>query len=275
MTSAAVTLRNRHHAQTSAGTGRPEGQAGVGPKAGRHGLPARQVVIQGEDPDEFDSFRDDMWAELAPVGAVETFLARRAVDLSWRLRRAERLQRTVFEAVYRQDAEDLVLWPKCGLPVKPGPGADDLVLGAVVLADFARAKVFDRLLVYERRIENSLYRTMAELQKHQKLRQADTPAPGPTADRDETVKRDVSGGGRSVRCEVPGLEQEEPGHGSGFPASHVRLPTPGIASDDASTNGAATGRQATMPAFHHSGRPSAAEPSCQTKPMCRGRPLFH
>jgi hypothetical protein len=40
------------------------------------------------------------------------------------------------------------------------------------MTDFARAQVLDRLLVYERRIESSLYRTMAQLRKEQEARKA-------------------------------------------------------------------------------------------------------
>jgi hypothetical protein len=49
---------------------------------------------------------------------------------------------------------------------------DEFALGRVVVEDFTRARVLDRLLLYERRIESSLYRTMAELRKKQEARQA-------------------------------------------------------------------------------------------------------
>jgi hypothetical protein len=38
--------------------------------------------------------------------------------------------------------------------------------------DFGGARVLDRLLMYERRIESSLYRTMAELRKERQARAA-------------------------------------------------------------------------------------------------------
>jgi hypothetical protein len=111
-----------------------------------------------------------MLAELAPVGGIETLLAERAVSLAWRLRRAERLQSAVFATVYRENANDVVLWPKHGLPIEPKPDEEAVILGQVVMTDFARAQVLDRLLVHERRIENSLYRTMAELRKEREAR---------------------------------------------------------------------------------------------------------
>ena len=48
-----------------------------------------------------------------------------------------------------------------------------LTLGKVVAGDFGHARTLDRLLMYERRIENSLYRTMAELRKLKLARQAE------------------------------------------------------------------------------------------------------
>ena len=45
-------------------------------------------------------------------------------------------------------------------------------LGRAVAEDFAGARVLDRMLMYERRIESSLYRTMAELRREREARPA-------------------------------------------------------------------------------------------------------
>jgi len=182
MASAAQVLANRSNAQKSTGPRTPEGKATASQNAVKHGLLAEQVVIKGEDPAEFESYREGMLAELAPVGAVEEMLAERAVSLSWRLRRAERLQSAVFATVYRENANDVVLWPKHGLPIQPGPGEDEVVLGQVVMTDFTRAQVLDRLLVYERRIESSLYRMMAQLRKEREARMAAGPEEAPRSE---------------------------------------------------------------------------------------------
>jgi len=189
MASIAQIQANRSNAQKSTGPRTPEGKATTSRNAVKHGLLAEQVVIHGEDPAEFDLYREGMLAELAPEGAVEEMLAERAVSLAWRLRRAERLQSAVFATVYRENANDVVLWPKHGLPIKPGPGEDEVVLGQVVMTDFARAQVLDRLLVYERRIESSLYRTMAQLRKE---REARTAAEAPHSQGNPAVDREVN-----------------------------------------------------------------------------------
>ena len=48
----------------------------------------------------------------------------------------------------------------------------------MVVADFAEARVLDRLLMYERRIESSLYRTMAQLRNEREARAAATAEEG-------------------------------------------------------------------------------------------------
>ncbi len=172
MASVAQIQANRSNAQKSTGPRTAQGKAVASQNAVKHGLLAEQVVIHGEDPAQFDLYREGMLADLAPVGGIEMMLAERAVSLAWRLRRAERLHSAVFATVYRENAGDIVLWPRHGLPIEPKPDEEAVILGHVVMTDFARAQVLDRLLVHERRIENSLYRTMRELRREQEARPA-------------------------------------------------------------------------------------------------------
>ncbi len=156
-----------------------------------------------------------MLAELTPAGAVETMLAQRAVGLSWRLRRVERLQNAAFAAL--DDGEPTPLLEARHEEWKQLKGSEwergliglfdeDTAVGKVVVEDFGGARVLDRLLMYERRIESSLYRTMGEL--HQE-RQARTTAAGP-----EEVSR--SQGGLAV-----GQESEPPAELASFGANSM------------------------------------------------------
>ncbi|MEN6336312.1 MAG: hypothetical protein ABFE01_18820 [Phycisphaerales bacterium] len=205
MASVAQIEANRSNAQKSTGPRTAEGKATASHNAVKHGLLAEQVVIHGEDPVEFDLYRQGMLAELAPEGAVEMMLAERAVSLAWRLRRAERLQSAVFATVYRENANDVVLWPKHGLPIEPRRDEEEVILGQVVMTDFARAQVLDRLLVHERRIESSLYRTMTELRKEREARVA--------ADAEQVLRSEPGPGGklRKVATEVTEGHREERG----------------------------------------------------------------
>jgi hypothetical protein len=206
MASVAQIQANRSNAQKSTGPRTPQGKATASQNAVKHGLLAEQVVIHGEDPAQFDLYRAGMLAELTPEGVVEEMLAERAVSLAWRLRRAERLQSAVFATVYRENADDVVLWPKHGLPIEPKRDEEEVILGQVVMTDFARAQVLDRLLVYERRIESSLYRTMAQLRKER-----ETPTTAADTEGVSHSERQQGGKPRKAATEVTEGHRERPG----------------------------------------------------------------
>ncbi|MEN6338469.1 MAG: hypothetical protein ABFE01_29790 [Phycisphaerales bacterium] len=273
MASVAQIEANRSNAQKSTGPRTAEGKATASRNAVKHGLLAEQVVIHGEDPAEFDLYRQGMLEELAPEGAVETMLAERAVSLAWRLRRAERLQSAVFATVYRENANDVVLWPKHGLPIEPKPDEEAVILGQVVMTDFARAQVLDRLLVHERRIESSLYRTMAELRKEREARAAAEASPSqghPAVDREvnkvnqvNTVLTPSSKGVLAVNREpaIPAelgsfgenASEEAASDGSDFPhqTSHIALEEK-ITPCGVTTNGEEPAAQAAAETLHAS-----------------------
>jgi hypothetical protein len=82
---------NRRNAQKSTGPRTAEGKAAVSKNAVRHGL-FTDSPIGGENPLDYEVFHNEMLADIAHVGAVETMLAERIISLLWRLRRAERMQ---------------------------------------------------------------------------------------------------------------------------------------------------------------------------------------
>jgi len=175
MATEAQVLANRSNAQKSTGPRTVEGKQKVSQNAVKHGLLAQQAVIYGEDPEVFERHREAMLDELAPVGVMESTLAQRIVGLSWRLKRAERVQNEAFDYLLAKDAARLAPL-LCGSCVPEGmddPNGADVALGRVAVRDFANARSLDRLLMYERRIEHSLYKTMAELRKLRRARTID------------------------------------------------------------------------------------------------------
>jgi hypothetical protein len=174
MASVAQVRANRLNARKSTGPRTPEGKAVVAQNAVKHGLLARQVVIRGEDPGEFELFRDRMVQDLDPVGSLESLLAERVAHLGWRLRRAERLDRAAWATLETDYAAREASTPPA-LRRRQGEAQDEeeAVLARVVVDDFGRAKLLERLLGYERRIENSLYRTVNELRKQRLVREVE------------------------------------------------------------------------------------------------------
>jgi hypothetical protein len=251
MVSAAQELANRSNAQKSTGPRTAEGKAVVAQNAVKHGLLAKEIVIKGEDPGEFEFYRDQMLAELAPAGQMESMLAQRIVGLAWRLRRAERLQAAAFDKLEDQSKPpELVLSPEQASRLLAAMAAADVhppevvdagpAVGRRAVQDFAQERILDRLLVYERRIEHSLYRTMGEFRKQRLLREIEPPAEGGVTE--------VSSGNWEVSSEENAA------------SSPPSLPTPDFTLE-------------TSPEPPHGGTtnvPDAQEPSCQTNPISGG-----
>lgn len=82
---------NRRNAQASTGPRTGPGKARVAQNAVQHGLTAERVILPGEDPGDFQQFRDELWNALAPCGALEEVLAATVVAQAWRQRRIVRL----------------------------------------------------------------------------------------------------------------------------------------------------------------------------------------
>ncbi len=165
MATEAQIAANRANAQKSTGPRTPEGKEPASQNALKHGLFAREVVIRGEDAEEFERHRQGLLEQLNPVGPLEELLAARIVDLSWRLQRAVQDQSGAFVTLYeRQTAE-------AGEPQEPAERA--ATLGRMIVADYGGEAVLERLLRYERRIESSLYRTLNELRRvHDQVQKA-------------------------------------------------------------------------------------------------------
>ncbi|MGE5295127.1 MAG: hypothetical protein ACM3VT_09895, partial [Solirubrobacterales bacterium] len=128
-----------------------------------------------------------------------TTLAERIVSLCWRLKRAERLQTAAFDSLLAGEEND----PSEKL-CEGRDAEGDFALGQTLVRDFSGGRTLDRLLMYERRIENSLYRTMAELKRHRLLQEVE--ANGIVALRRALGRDEEAGGVSSFKREVSSWE---------------------------------------------------------------------
>ena len=189
MSTKAQIKANQQNAQKSTGPQTDEGKAAVSQNAVKHGLFAAEAVISVEDPAAYELYRNKYLAELLPVGMVESMLAERIISLAWRLQRAERIQNEVFDDMIESNVTDPSAIDsrkrhcyKEGIsPDDPRFASDYLALGRIAIIDWEYSKTIDRLLLYERRIENSLYKTINRLKQYQVIRQMQ---------RDEAVKQE-------------------------------------------------------------------------------------
>ncbi len=172
------TKANRQNAQKSTGPKTAQGKAVTSKNAVKHGLFAAEAVITGEDPAEYEAYRDHFLTELEPVGAVETMMAERFISLSWRLRRAERMQNQAIEEFIETEITNplprrnrVLNCHAQGIPLgDPRCTSSHLPLGRIATSDWSCCRVLDRMLLYERRIENSMTRMLKEFKRQQIMR---------------------------------------------------------------------------------------------------------
>jgi len=205
MSSEAQIIANRRNAQKSTGPRSRRGKAAVSQNAVQHGLSARQdarlggasrsQIISSESQADFDLYRQQLLAELAPASPMESMLAERIVTLSWRLKRVCRIQNQTIDALNADNTSSPLakltksLLLKGNLSAVGGSstrdtlhasrdtrsatGGTNLALGRMAIKDFSNGRVLERLLMYERRIEHSLYKTILELQRLLVMRKLD------------------------------------------------------------------------------------------------------
>ncbi len=154
---------NRENAQKSTGPVTAEGKAVVSQNALKHGLFAVQDVVPTENQAEFDSMREQMLADLAPAGAMETLLAQRAFSLAWRLQRAATMQAQVTQDMVESHISTKQWRLGRRQPKDTWEIPEYLALGRIAKEDWCSSKLIERLFEYERRIEKSLFKTIAEL----------------------------------------------------------------------------------------------------------------
>jgi len=181
MVTKAKIIANRRNSQKSTGPRSSDGKAVVSQNAVTHGLLARHDVISSESQADFDLYSQQMLGELAPASPMESMFAERIVSLSWRLKRVCRIQNQAIDALKADNNNNPLMKLTQSLFSKnadrpgaaPAGYAAELALGRMAIKDFSRARVLERLLMYERRIEHSLYKTLLELQRLNLMRKLD------------------------------------------------------------------------------------------------------
>ena len=200
---------NRRNALSSTGPRTAEGLAVSSKNAIRHGLLSTEVVIPGEDPAEFASFRQAMLDDLSPTGQLELMLADRIVGSFWKLKRSGRMENELYVSLMDPDyseetvagevpyefrmnctkpdgstyvsshysisktdgVKDLLNEPKEKEPAKAVKSENSVrSLGSMALQDFTSSNILSRFRRYEGQLERSLYKALTELHRLQSLR---------------------------------------------------------------------------------------------------------
>ncbi len=83
---------NGNNAKKSTGPRTEKGKAHASKNALKHGLLARDTVLPGEDPADFDRQLSALEADIQPANSLEFELVRQIADAQWRMRRLTRLE---------------------------------------------------------------------------------------------------------------------------------------------------------------------------------------
>ena len=102
MTSRRQLEANRVNAKRSTGPRTPSGKARSRMNAVNHGLTAKNVVVAGEKPEDFDAFRDELMADFRPVNTIGRELVDRTAGLLWRLRRCPAVEAELLNSLINQ-----------------------------------------------------------------------------------------------------------------------------------------------------------------------------
>ena len=100
---------NRANSRLSTGPRTPEGKARSSRNSFKHGLYSKQLIIDGEDPAEFDELRATLRAEHRPANTTEEILVDELAQHFWRMRRFRALEARAWSL------ENLDTWLENGL----------------------------------------------------------------------------------------------------------------------------------------------------------------
>jgi hypothetical protein len=154
------TEANRRNAQLSTGPKTAEGKAAVASNALKHGLTGKQMVLPGENPEDFEAFRSDISNRLNLSGELEGALAERLIADLWRLRRVPALEVALYNRGYKEEASE-----------------NDLIIPIRALHIYP--EIFASLWRHENALKRSLSKTLDDLQRLQEQRASEhvpTPA---------------------------------------------------------------------------------------------------
>ena len=154
-------IRSRVVKQTGPRTGR--GKAASSRNARKHGLRSKDVLIPGESPEEFEYLLQELAGDLRPVGAVEEGLVELITSSMWRLRRARRIETSIYMFRYSQ------LYPD-GEGSQEAHVTEEKALGFEYVG---AAGNIETLLRYETTIQRSMFRALGRLKDMQSARVTD------------------------------------------------------------------------------------------------------
>jgi hypothetical protein len=104
---------NRYNSTKSTGPRSQAGKARSRLNSRRHGLTAKTLIIVGENAEDFDQLRAELFEEYDPRSALQIELVERLSGILWRLRRVPIFEAAILGALHAQ-ADEEKLWSEMG-----------------------------------------------------------------------------------------------------------------------------------------------------------------
>ena len=149
---------NRNNAKKSTGPRTEEGKTRVAKNALKHGLLARDTVLPGEDPAEFDSQLLALEADIQPANSLEFELVRQIANAQWRMRRLTRLETGFIAAAVAEKRRLTEKYRPENL--RPGYDGETQLLGSAMLD---RTLAFVHLARYDGHLSRRFFRAVKQL----------------------------------------------------------------------------------------------------------------
>ena len=149
---------NRNNAKKSTGPRTEEGKTRSAKNALKHGLLARDTVLPGEDPADFDRQLSALEADIQPANSLEFELVRQIADAQWRMRRLTRLETGFLAAAL--DETRRYMEKRRPDELRPGYDGETLLLGSAMLD---RTQAFAHLARYDGHLSRRFFRAVEQL----------------------------------------------------------------------------------------------------------------
>ena len=149
---------NGNNAKKSTGPRTTEGKSRASKNALKHGLLARDTVLPGEDPADFDSQLTALEADIQPANSLEFELVRQIADTQWRMRRLTRLETGFIAAAVDETRRHAEKHRPDTL--RPGYDGETMLLGSAMLD---RTQAFVHLALYDGHLSRRFFRAVKQL----------------------------------------------------------------------------------------------------------------
>ncbi len=243
---------NGDNAKKSTGPRTNEGKSRAAKNALKHGLLARDTVLPGEDPADFNKQLADLEADIQPANSLEFELVRQIADAQWRMRRLTRLETGLIAASV---AETRRLTKKYRPErLRPGYDGETQLLGSAMLD---RTQALVHLARYDGHLSRRFFRAVKQLAD---LRRDERKARETRSSADSYIPTDPYRGRYVPDQAPPPIDTPNPTAGRiGFRASGDSAPPAGLSK----MGGQSRARQGAGPraAFTPSTGPSRCRPN--------------